>query len=190
MVRKSFVLVLVGVLALSVFAGCTHRVQGAQDIPVMNVFDAKRRSLEIQRKIETFVGHDVASENDFQSPDEEYEFTLLNCAPILSEQYSKADGNAVQYPGMFAIKLDRGVVGTDVIKDVYKQVVREYGQESVTQVALEDDGSAPIIYTRDGFQVRLALFWDNDAAAHILTVDVWSPCFIPEGGTLPPGRKI
>lgn len=184
---------LVGVMITLTLVSCARASDSRiEDAPVLTPASAKARSIEIQRQVRAFIPEDAIESNDLPPIDGSFEFALLQCAPILSEGHTKEgdDSVTVQYPGTFAVRIDSDDSSELVANGVYNQVRSELAREDAEASTLDTNRQFAPVTTSDGYQVLISLAHDGDTGTDLLVVDVWSPCFIPEGGTLPPGDRI
>ena len=174
-----------------VAAGCSQvRPESSKEYPTLQPEVAKARSIEIQHEVMSLIPEEYLTGNDLPSIDADIKHVLYKCSPILSEDYSRDETVLVQYPGMFAVSLDVGAPLEEVAEVTYKSTARELGLPE-TDVDAELSGFYyPPIETEDGYSIIISLAEVDNSPKDQLAVDVWSPCFIPEGGALPPGGKI
>ena len=165
--------------------------QSKDEYATLHPEDAKSRSVELQHQVLDLMPRQDFEGNNFPDIDADIKHRLMKCAPILSEEYYQEEAEAVQYPGVFVVRLDEGASKEEVAKKTYRSVVAELGMADADVGASPDDyGSYPRVTTEDGYLITISFTHSEDTPAGEVWVDVWSPCFIPEGGTLPPGRKI
>ncbi len=181
----------VGGATLSMLSGCAAAPSSPDEDPiVMTPESAKARSVELQHEVLEVMPKEYFTENDLPGIDSGTTHRLLKCAPILDEQYAKSDTKLVQYPGMFAVNLNVGVPLEKAAEETYRAAARELGAPGTNVEAEANDFYYPPIKTEDGYSIIISFTEVGDSPKDNIVVDVWSPCFIPEGGTLPPGRKI
>ena len=175
----------------TVLVGCAES-QG-QDAPTvtMRPAEARDRSLALQREIIEMIPAEDREDNFLPGVDGEPR-KLYFCKPILSEEYyqdSGTDVEAVQYPGRVFVALDPGVTARDIVLDINDRLRSQEGWTG-SDVETMDPEDPPYVYSPDGFMIAVRAERVPDSDIESVQIVVWSPCFIPEGGTLPPGRKI
>ncbi len=164
---------------------------GAEPIPTAAATEMKSRSQEIQQVIYELMPPEYLSTNDLNSPWQDAPASpLLPCKPILSAESWQSDDNSsgYQYPGSFSARLDEGAPVEEIVDQLYQDVTHSPNLEFDPDSIPEDPSSMTQLITADGYQVLISYVLPSDSTRHIISVDVWSPCFIPE--TMPPGRKI
>ena len=164
---------------------------GAEPIPTAAATEMKSRSQEIQQVIYELMPPEYLSANDLNSPWKATPASpLLPCKPILSAESWQSDDNSsgYQYPGSFSARLDEGAPVEEIVDQLYQDVIHSPDLEFDPDSIPEDPSSMTQLITADGYQVLISYVLPSDSTRLIISVDVWSPCFIPE--TMPPGRKI
>ncbi|MFD2675443.1 hypothetical protein [Gulosibacter bifidus] len=149
----------------------------------------KERSLELQREILDVMPPEAIKGNSLPGPGE-LEFTLLECEPIFSnENDSNAGQQAVQYPGTFAVELNDEAQGSDIANAILADTL-----ESLPELSPVNEGDSPglgvNLSTSDGFIISIDTVRPKGSKSAVVQVDVWSPCFYPSEGTLPPGSQV
>ncbi|WP_222822390.1 hypothetical protein, partial [Gulosibacter bifidus] len=101
-------------VALLNVVGCASLTETASDssdaVPTIAPADARDRSIELQREIVEMIPA-VDREDNFLPGVDAKPTLLYFCKPILSEDYYESSGEdveAVQYPGLVYVALDRG----------------------------------------------------------------------------------
>uniref|UniRef100_UPI000A58E7D1 hypothetical protein n=1 Tax=Gulosibacter bifidus TaxID=272239 RepID=UPI000A58E7D1 len=77
----------------------------------------------------------------------------------------------------------------EIVLDINERLRQRDGWTSENNNTI-DPVDPPYIYSPDGYQIAVRSEQVPDTDIESVQIVVWSPCFIPEGGTLPPGRKI
>ena len=171
--------------------GCAES-QG-QDAPTvtMRPTEARDRSLALQREIIEMIPAEDREDNFLPGVDGEPR-KLYFCKPILSEEYyqdSGTDVEAVQYPGRVFVAVDRDASVDTIVLNINERLSQRDGWTSERRGTIDPE-DPPYIYSPDGYQIAVRSDPVPDTDIDSVQIVVWSPCFIPEGGTLPPGRKI
>lgn len=178
-------------LLMSLLAGCASGGQAGDPMSTMRPEDAKSRSIALQREIIEMIPEDVREENFLPGVSEEPQ-RLYFCESMLAERKyedANAEDQGLQYPGRVFVALDPGVTARDIVLDINDRLRSQEGWTG-SDVETMDPENPPYVYSPDGFMIAVRAERVPDSDIESVQIVVWSPCFIPEGGTLPPGRKI
>lgn len=94
------------------------------------------------------------------------------------------------YSGSFSVSIDLDAPAEDVAKETYDALVVEFGTASSGDEVDPSGGIYTAFRTADNYRILVSCTEVDNSPRDAVSVDVSSPCFIPEGGTIPPGREM
>lgn len=181
---------MMGMIIVLSLSGCSRVHDADNDPPEMRLEDVKARSMELQHQVHDLMPQEDFEGNDLPGIEERSIHPISKCASYFDENYADQDVNAVYYSGSFSVSIDLDASAEEVAKETYDALVAELETATSVDAVNPNGGIYPAIRTTDNFRILVSWTEVDNSPRDAVSIDVTSPCFIPEGGTLPPGRKM
>ncbi|MFD2675187.1 hypothetical protein [Gulosibacter bifidus] len=172
-------------LLVLLLSGCAARgengVSEASSVPTLDALGQKDRSVQIQQQIRDIVPERVVNMEVNDLPEiGERPATLLRCqAGAEVASVGSGEGIPVYYSGTFALGLKSDVHGDDLLMRIDDQI-RDFSGWEQAIYTHENASGTHKWFTDDGFMVLIDVTELDRGDGLQLSVNVTSPCFIPE----------
>ena len=185
-------------LAMYVLSGCAEQIAEpgqtssgrSEEYPTVRLEDVRDRALELQHRVYELMPKEAIEGNDLPTIEELGPQPVSSCRSYLDEGYAGPDDKSVYHTRWLSVKVDLDASADEVAEETYRAVVLDLGLPGSDENALPSGNSYPLVQSEDGFNILISKTEIADEQHDQISVAVASPCFIPEGGTLPPGDRI